>query len=444
MSTEAAGRRGSLAAMLGVALGFALGACASDGGDVEDPTATRRVTAADFASGPAEKQQAARAVERSSGVGSDIRVGETSARKGIDDARAVVGDPARPTARDADRDTPPAPLAEPGLGTVDVVVGQINGRPVYASDFFAPMDARLRAAARTMTRSEWLDEMRKSVRGALVDKLRDELLLAEFESSLTPEMKRGLLAFAEDLRGNIVRGFTGSRDLASRRLLEQEGLTLDEKVKAERDRVIIIEQLRKVLGDRAYVSWREVELEYERLYGSFNPSGKARVRLIQAPMRDAERVERVRGALAAGEDFGAVATRESAFNADKGGLLEVALEGPYEQATIFGAAPLNDAARALSPGQVSEPIEFRGSMCWIKFDGVERRPGLPLYDAQLLLYEALQTDRFNDEQRRYFTQLKARSSLSDEEKMLDRLQRLAVERYLGAAQVAPAPAAAPR
>lgn len=420
-----------------------LSACAGDGGvGVSKPTS--QVSASDFVTAVGEPGSPAKPVESTRPVGTDRTAGVVQASKGIADARAVTGEPAASASSAeaaAARKGPGAPAAaasERASAVVEVLVGQINGRPVYASEFFAPMDARLRAQAKQLTRPRWFDEMRKTVRQALIDKMRDELLLAEFESSLTPEARRGVLAFVNDLRGNVVRGFTGSSDLANRRLLEQEGITLDEKVKMERDRQLIGAQLQKVMGDRAYVSWREVQLAYERDFQAFNPPGKARLRVIQAPMRDAERVQRVRAGLAAGEDFAAIATRESAFNSDKGGLHEVTLEGEYAETTIFGAAPLNDLARRLTPGQTSEPLEWNNSMFWLRFEGIEKPEGLTLYEAQLQLFRAIQSQRMSEEEIRYFNQLLARSSASDFDQMALRLERLAVERYMPGTQAAPA------
>lgn len=312
------------------------------------------------------------------------------------------------------------------------MVGQINGRPVYASDFFAPMDSRLRVEAGKRAPAEWMRYMREQVWNALRDRVRDELLLAEFQASLSPEQKLGVLAFAETLRSGLIRENLGSSELANRRYLEEEGLSLEDKIRLERDKELIRVQIRKVIGDRAYVAWREVVLAYEREEDLFRPAAKATFRIVQVPTGDAERVERVKAALGAGESVEEIAKRESAFNASNGGMVEVTAPGVWEEATIFAAEELNLVARTLSAGQTSEPFEWSGSVVWLHLETLDRPPAKTLYDAQGEVYDALRRAQIAKEEARYFDQILSRASVSDLNKMRNDLEAIAVERYLGA------------
>lgn len=435
--------RASWPAALGVFA--ALSGCSSESDSSRPTTAlTARDFAAPVASAPVPERPAP-----APPVPTERR-GEVEATGGIDDVHALVGSPvvapppapAQPptgaVAEGAAPVPPPAsaqpggvgaPLA-PGASLVDSLVGQINGRPVFSADFFAPMDARLRAEARTArSREEWFGSARQQIRAALIDKMRDELLLAEFEAALSPEQRMGVLAFVEDLRGNLTSLAEGSQELANKRLLETEGVTLEQKVKLERDQELIRAQVGKALGDRSYVAWREVVQAYERDYDKYHPAPIARLRVIQAPLSDEARVARVAAAIEAGENWADIATRESASNATEGGLREITLEPDgYAKTTFYSGEELNKAAQGLTVG-ASATLDFAGSRFWMRLEEIDQRPSQSLYDVQKPILERLYAVRMGEEEGKYFNQLLDKASASDLNQMATRLERLAVERY---------------
>lgn len=352
------------------------------------------------------------------------------ARAGVADVEVLTGPP--PTDDQAPSMTAGAsPLEVVDTFPVDALVGHINGRPLFASDFFEPMDNRLRALARELQPREWLIEARELISESLRDRVRDDLLLAEFEASLTPEEKAGLFYFMEQVRSGLISGSLGSESLANRRLLEEEDLTLDQMVRQIRDRELIRVYLMRALADRTYVSWREVQQQYERDADLYNPPPLARFRVIYANADDAERIERITEALAAGEEFAEVARRESAFRPESGGLVEVQIKGaPYDQFdAFFGPAELNEQARKLSPGQTAGPFPFGDRRAWMRLESVEHESH-PLFDVQLEIYDKLRKARELEEQTDYFLKLVERGSLSDIREMERRLVELAAERYL--------------
>lgn len=374
-----------------------------------------------------------------------VRIGPVEASRGITDVEVYVGapEPARPAeargpeplaAAEEGAEAPatwasPAASAEGGA-LVDSMVGEINGRPVFASEFFAPMDARLRAESRTLRPNEWVRSAQQQIRSALFEKMRDELLLAEFQASLDAQQRLGVLAFVERLRANVVSENFGSEELAKRRLMEEEGVTLEDKIRAQRDRELIRAQILKVLTTRAYVPWREVQLAYEANIDQYTPPARAKLRMILVPAADAERASRVSEALASGESFEAVATRESAFNADGGGLYEVTLDKPdLAEAAIFGDAGLNERARTLSAGQTVGPFENRGNTVWLLLEALDRPAPRSLYDEQLTIHGDLRARRLQEEEQKYFRQLIERASLSNLDEMERRLMQIAVDRY---------------
>ncbi|RMD62714.1 MAG: hypothetical protein D6824_06415 [Planctomycetota bacterium] len=313
-------------------------------------------------------------------------------------------------------------------------MGQINGRPLFASEFFAPMDARLRAEAKRLPPQQWVQFARREISQALRTRVVNELLLAEARASLTPEQRKGLLAFIENFRETLVSQNQGSEEIAERALLEQEGATLDEKARELLDQELLRMQLRKALADQVQVSWREVEIEYERRKDEFQPPPTITLRMIRIPADDADRRRRVEEALARGESFEAVAKRESAWNPEGGGLYPrdgaLQLDAPsLAQADIFGPAPLNEAARSLSPGSWTGPIAFNNALHWLYLEKIEQ-PSTPLFEAQLQLYNELRNRRLQEAEQRYLEDLINRGSLTDLARMERRLLAFAIERYL--------------
>lgn len=355
--------------------------------------------------------------------------------------RTVTGDASAGAPRPATTTTT-AETARPAgasMGFVDSVVGQINGRPVYASEFFAPMDARLRSEAARLPPARWVEQTRQVVLSALRERMREELLLAEFQASLTREQRQGLLAFVGNLRQRLVAENLGSESLASSRLEEAEGLTLDEKIQQQRDTEIIRAQLTRAVGDRLYVSWREIELDYERNYDQYNPAPIARLRMIQVPAANAERVEQVRTALATGTPFAEVASSFSDFRASEGGLWTIGVEREgYAKTRIFAPEELNSVAIGLSPGQVSEPFAWANSTVWLHLEEIEQPPTKSLYDAQIEIHNRLRFQRWQEEEGEYYVRLFGRASVTDLDEMFSRLMEIATQRYLQ--QPAPTPA----
>ena len=314
---------------------------------------------------------------------------------------------------------------------IDSVVGQINGRPVFASEFFEPMDARLSALAREKSQKEWMTEAHEIIQGRLFEMVRNELLLAEYESSLTVEQRSGLLFWVSQLRENLVSQSRGSEELLSQKLLEEEGVTIDEKIESVRRFELIREQLRKTIGEKAYVPWRDVVLQYKQDEAVYKPAPTAHLRMIQVAGDDLPALDRVETSLADGESFEAVARRESLYGPRRGGAYEIELTGEtYGESRIFGPDELNEAALALEEGEVSAPVtSANGRVSWIYLESIESSE-VSLYDAQFAIYDALQLQRREEEQVKYFQKLISRSSLSPVNEMEARLLEIASMRYL--------------
>lgn len=373
---------------------------------------TRIVEASDFAAPAEAGAVAARAESSVTGL-------ETTPRP--DPVFTVVqGEPALPTG-------PAAPVEQPVL--IESKVGDVNGKPIYATKFLEPMAARLAAEAEQMPRQQWLIWANNQIHRGLQDVVTDELLRAEALARLTPDQKQGLRAFLQTMRTDLASRASGSRTLAARRLQEEQGMTEDEFIRAREQEALIKTTLVRDIDNRVNVSWRDIEQRYQRDLKVYQPSPTAVFRLIRIPTADETAMAFVTEALAAGRPFAEVAGEsKSNYKPGDAGLDAVAFEGPYAEAEFYGSETLNEAARALTPGTWSGPFALGPNSGWLKLEEI-KQDSVSLYDAQLPIYEQLLTERRGAELQRFMDRLQARASFTSLDEMRDRILRVADERY---------------
>lgn len=349
----------------------------------------------------------------------------SSVGEGVVDVSSAIGAP---------RLAEPQPGAAGGEVVFDSLVGQINGRPVFASTFLDPLGPRLTALRKDYPDlRSWTREAKRIIEETLSDRVRNDLVLAEALAGLTPEMKeQGLRYVLGQLRGDLVRQNAGSAESADVHLKESEGLSIDQKAKEQLNKELQWSELQRHVYSTVNVSTRDEKRYYEQNYGLFNPAGVASIRLIQVRSADATGVAQATEMLDSGVPFEEVAKLPAnSFKRSDGGLLAMRLDKPYEETEFFAAGELNDAAHALTAGQTAGPIQYKTDTCWLHLDGIERPPGVSMYDAQLEIRDRLREQKLIDANRRYLERLLRRGSFSDIRTMTERLLLIAVERYYG-------------
>ncbi len=322
---------------------------------------------------------------------------------------------------------PAAPVTEPQL--IDAKVGDINGRPIYASEFLRPLEARFIAEAERMPPRQWMILVSREIRRSLDLMVTDELLRAEALADLNAEQRQGLRAFLENVRQDIISENLGSERLAERRLLESEGKSLEDRMRDEESLTLVRLNLSKEIARRVHISRRDIEQRYERDFLIYNPPPTATFRLVRAFSDDAEVIDAIRRELANGTPFVEVASGElNSFRREEGGLQQVLVEGTFEETQFFGAESLNDAARGMSEGQVVGPIEFGTLTGWLLLESIEQE-SVSFYDAQLKIKEELTIERRQEELDRYINRLIERARVSNLDEIHQRLVQIAVDRF---------------
>jgi len=372
------------------------------------------------------------------GPGPSARTGPVAASGGMFDVVGVAGEPTLSALE-------PAATTAPVL--VDGVVGYINNRAIYISDFLAPMEAILKAEVRKQPREKWIEFSRGTIARALNDLISDELLRAEALSSLTIEQRQGFFSYLQRLQNDFISKNYGSRETAERRLRDSDGSsdgdglsrsdrtigpsvgTVEEWTKAKEQQELVRLQLSRQILDRMNVSWRDIQLGYEQKYTEFNPAPVALFRLISAK-RNSDAAGAIGRALESGKDFTEVAlSKDNLNNPKEGGLVRRPFEKAYELTEFFAVAILNEKAHGLKPGEWAGPMEEGSSVYWLKLDGVERR-SMDLYDAQWSIERQIEGKRTQEATIRYIERLKQRASFTNIDEMTERLVRISIERYL--------------
>ena len=161
------------------------------------------------------------------------------------------------------------------------LVGQIAGQPIYAHHVLAPLEAELASLGRRQPRATFRTRARALILQRIQGLVQDRLVLDEAERSLTAAERGGLDRFVELQRRDLVRRFgRGSEVLADRTLRTQTGNTLEQTLRDDRERLIVITYRRRSIEPLVNVTRRDVERYYRDHEETFNPPDRRTVRVI--------------------------------------------------------------------------------------------------------------------------------------------------------------------
>lgn len=311
-------------------------------------------------------------------------------------------------------------------------VGQVNGRPIFASEILEPLDGRLRAIGlESKTREQWQRLAGKSVYDELIRRVRDELVLAEARANLTPEQRQGLVFFLGEIQKGLVSGSGGSTVAADEQSRESSARSLARETQDQLDRELIANEMRQNVVPRVAVPWRDVQMEYEKNLDKYNPPPTAHLRMILVETSNAEGVSKVNASLASGLAFSEVASaKPNEFNRSKAGEFDREFTGAYSEFKFSEVKEVNQAMQQLSPGQTIGPFTYRNNTGWVHLESIEQKPSQSLYEVQHEIEQGLREERFRQEETRYFDRLLKRGNVSKFEDMMARLLAIAQERYL--------------
>ena len=313
---------------------------------------------------------------------------------------------------------------------VESLVGQINGRPIFAEEIFRQIEAAVQLAAQDPNPDNARKQVDAIVRNAFRQQVESELILAEAESRLSPEMKVGLLGWLRDLQETTIAQRGGTRASAEEALRDEMQMTVEEFVTFRKNAELTRDILRRKVEPRVVVSWRDVERLYASRRAAYSPDPVYRLgRIRLSKETQADKVETARRLLAEGKPFPEVA--DAVGIPEHGFWRNVNLrDGSMQLGDL--TEDLQKAIAPLGPGKVSEPVEQRTSISWFSVVGTEAPATVSIYDRdlQLLLRGEIQATQERIEQARYIQSLQKRWLGTSIAKMELRLVQMARERYL--------------
>ncbi|MBB48916.1 MAG: hypothetical protein CMJ33_10365 [Phycisphaerae bacterium] len=313
---------------------------------------------------------------------------------------------------------------------IDGLVGQINGRPVFAAEFFVPIEDRLLNIGRQGTPEQTRAAILEIVRQRFNQFVNSELVIAEAESDMTPQMQEGLFGWLADLKQEVTAQRGGTSFGAEQSLLDETGLNMEEYIEQQRKLGLAGQLLRQKVEPRAIVSWRDVEQAYQAELSTYQPPRKVRIgRILLLNSRDGMQIEATRQAFANGDGFTAVA-RELGVKDD--GLWRTFT---LEDGSIAGitdlAQTVRDALESVRIDEATRAVEGRSSTSWYSILAYETPPTQSIFDSdvQLLIRNQLESFAYDTEESNYLNSLRRRWVNDDIRKMEIKLMQLALRRY---------------
>ncbi len=312
---------------------------------------------------------------------------------------------------------------------VDAMVGQINGRPIYASEVFEEAgEEQLQALGRNNPPAEFRQQAAFLLSEKLRQLITDALILAEAEASLTEDQQVGLFVALQEFRGELISKAFGSEAIAEEQLQRDRGISLDEAVELHRQRMLTQRYLHEKLYPRVHVERRQVERFYKENEQRFAPLDTVVVAVLYTDDdRHADQIER---RLDAGEDFDAVAgPYEAAGHAD--GVRyrpRMSFQTNLDEFDEF-PDPVDAKVRQLSVGGHTGRIDTKRFVFFVKLVDVVAAEGQSLDDVFLQIEAHLRSQEFDQLNRRYLQKLFEDGNYTPLNQMMQSLLTVAVNRY---------------
>jgi len=322
-----------------------------------------------------------------------------------------------------------------GKWTIESLVGQINGRPVYASKFMQSIEDRILRIVAENPRPVAQRDIAKLVSDRFEQYINNELIIAEAEGLLSPEMQAGIFAWLQSIQEQTVAGYGGNRTAATQSLQDQFGMNMEQYLKEKRDEALAQDLLRRRVKPRTIVSWRDYERQYAILEPEFNPEPKITIGRIRLQNANEDQIQDVQARFQRGETFAQVATKlkeQGGIKDDEAGEWKVFKMPANGIAGLDFSQEIKDLLSAVETGKVSAPSR-KGSHCsWYCVMNIESQTARSIFDSvlQRQLRRGLEDQRGRYEQVRYLGSLRDKFVTNDIDQMTRRLTRIAWDRYM--------------
>ena len=367
--------------------------------------------------------------------------------------------------------------------TVEALVGQVNGRPVYANAVLDPLSDQLDANANRMSRTAFYDSLippvstplpaitslalyfevenmgTSLVGGRMYDLVKNDLLLSEARSGMTREQEYGLFAVIGQMRSDLASAQGGSQTKMRQDIEQHSGVSVERFLEFQRDLILIEALDRQEIWPKVNVTWRDIQREFEQIsFGEFIPAGEpdeartdavllglqkgiplgsidaaqgsVTIEKIQLSLDD-PRVEEVKQGFASGLAFSDVVELVQISTVERGnGYWRKTFKmGMGGVADIDVADMIKSKLVGAVVGDVLPPTQLRTTMLWVSI--AQKQKPISLYNRriQIALRNALRWVQFNREKNRFVQSLWGEGSIHEVKAMAERVASIAVRRH---------------
>ena len=317
---------------------------------------------------------------------------------------------------------------------VESLVGQVNGRPIFANDVLEPIsDQLLILSEETNLKHDitaFKNEAKRHIANQMQTIVRNELLLSEAKSGMTKEERRGLFATLERVREDLTSAAGGSQSAVTRQVLDEEGQTVEEYLDYRQQQAMIRQVLHEEVAPHVQITWRDISREWERHKSEFNSPAVVTLGMIRISSEEPEEeIDLISKTFAAGASFETVATslglpnggRWDSFELGEGGMAEIDITDSIKSHIVN-----------LEKGEITGPIQLGSSQYWFSVLDFKKATTGTIWDPniQMNLRKFLYNRQTAIEENRFLERILAEGSFDEFNLMVDRILHVAVTRYM--------------
>lgn len=308
-----------------------------------------------------------------------------------------------------------------GSYTVDAMIGQINGRPMYASQIVRRIgEDTLATLGKQYPRQEFRKRAGFILGQTLSQMVQDALVLAEAEASLTEQEQQGLFGALQKIREDIISQYRGVEVEAEQGLAEYGGI--EGKLEIERQKILVNKYRQEKVFPSIAVTRREIERYYDNHYDEYNPPANIKIGVLIAQndvaLSDVEKI------LANGGSF------EEAGEIEGARYSELDVQGTLAEFKDLVSDDINAKVRKLKRiGDATDRTKTRAGYMWAQLLQLERGEGVALSEVYLEIENRIRLQKFNQVNRKHLKALMNKGNFTPIEDMLDVLLDVAMNRY---------------
>ncbi len=317
--------------------------------------------------------------------------------------------------------------AEAATFFVAGMVGQVNGRAIYARSIFKDVHERLTDLGTRLPAPQFRQQASAMLQGRLKQIVMDALILGEAENQLTEQNQMGLLHYLKEFRKELIREEgIGSAERANLESLRRTGMTLEQRVSEKRNQVVVQNYLKAKLWPKINVSRKDIERYYRDHYEDFNPPAGRTIHMIRT--HDDNVANQIDKELQKGRSFLDIAG-DNVLNPrdwEKKGLFGKGIKGKP-----FGNDALNEATLRLGAGEHSPRMKVGSMYTWVYVDTISQGESKSLKEVQLDIERILKQQQYNRYTEEYQKRLLDEGSYNDLVEMHNRLLNICMSVYAG-------------